>query len=130
MQGRDPPFSATPGKAFGFVVGSTFAAGLDGAAEFGEKHADGGRSLVAVEEHCKPAQVRWSGEIRRSDSGGLVRLETGLHAPAQRIDALEVSAPRPEWRLEESLRKDRRRETAYGPMRDSPEIPLRPHAGW
>jgi hypothetical protein len=60
----------------------------------------------------------------------LVRLEAGLRAPVQRIDALEVLAPRPKWKLEESLRKDRRRETAYGSMRDSPEIPLRPHAGW
>jgi hypothetical protein len=74
--------------------------------------------------------VRWSGDFRWSNSGGLVRLETGLRAPAQRIDALEVWAPRPEWRMEESLRKDRRKETAYGPMRDSLEIPLRPHAGW
>ncbi len=42
------------------------------------------------------APVRWSGNFRWSNSGGLVRLETGLRAPVQRIDALEVLAPRPE----------------------------------
>ena len=43
--------------------------------------------------------------------------------------AREAMALRPGWSLEGSLCEDRRRETACCSVRDTPEIPLTPHAG-
>jgi hypothetical protein len=75
-----------------------------------------------------------SGALVRADSAVKFRVigDPGKQAPhANSMDrAREAMAPRPGWSPEGSLGEDRRREAACFSVRDSPEIPLTPRAGW